>query len=264
MIPSHGEVGLQLVFLLIVIVHAKHLVRLQAVASTAAATTARGETSVAGIVQIAKHHNAAVILHISCHDALCITALRTYGQVDICKKTFVHSPLDIEVEDCLLFTVIHTGHLCQVTLFIVSLYFVYYGRRKILECCLRVAGHKLLTIYHNLLHFLTVDGYLSIIINLCSRQTLHQLLYHRAFGSVICRCVIDKSIFLHYNLSCHAIGHHLFQQNGIGLHAQPSKSEILAFADGEITCDGLIADVSDFDDVASRLLYIHGEIAIYI
>ena len=83
MIPSHGEVGFQLVLLLIVIVHAKHLVRLKSVATAAAATATRGETAIARVVQVAKHHHAAVVLHVSCHDALCIAALSAHGQVDV-------------------------------------------------------------------------------------------------------------------------------------------------------------------------------------
>ena len=81
---------------------------------------------------------------------------------------------------------------------------------------------------------------------------------------MICRRIIYKGILRHHHLCRHTVGHHLLQQYRVGLHIQLAKIEVLALADGQVACDGLIAYIRNLDDISSGLLNVHGEVAIYI
>ena len=111
MVPAHTSVDLQFVGLLIVEVHAHHLIGCQTLTTTtetAATATTAGEAHIVGVVGICHKEHLKVVLHHTTEDTTCIAVLGTCGKVGIGHDTFVHTSLDTEIEYRFLLTVLDT------------------------------------------------------------------------------------------------------------------------------------------------------------
>ena len=98
----------------------------------------------------------------------------------------VHALLHTEVEHGFLFAIINTCHTRLVTLLIVCPHTFYNRGGQILHGCLGVTCHKLLTVNQYLFHLLAVDGDLTRVINLCTREATHEFFHYRSFWSAVC------------------------------------------------------------------------------
>ena len=263
MVISYREIRLQFILNLVVVVHAEHLWCGQSVAATTA-TSATAEASVTSVVHVTEYHNSAVILHIGPHNALSVSVFRTHCQVDVCQESFVHSLLDTEVQHCLFLTIINASHPCEVTLFVIGLHLLYNRSRKILQRCLCVACHEFLTVHHYLLYLLTIDGNLSAIINLCSRQAFHEFLYHRTFWCSVGSSIINEGILLYHHLCCNTIGNNLLQQYSISFHIHFSEGKVIVVADSDVSRHCLVTDDTHLEDILAIFWGFDRKISIHI
>ena len=262
MVISYREIRLQFILYLIVIVQAEHLWSRQSVAATAATTTS--EASVASIVHVAEHHYSAIILHVRTHHALSIPMLCTNRQVDVSQVALVHALLDTKVQHGLLLAVINTGHPCKVTLLVISLHLFYNRCRQVLQSRLRVASHEFLAVNHYLLYLLAIDGNLSTIINLRTRQTFHQFFYYRALRCPVCSSIIYEGILLHYHLCSNTVGNDFLQQYRIRLHVHPSEGKIIIVADGDVSQDCLVANDTHFEDILAIFRCLYRKMSVHV
>ena len=169
MVPTDATIELQAVLLFVVEVDARHLRSRQALSACSPATATVGESHVVDVIGIAHKEEFHVVLHPSSEDAAAIAVACTCSQVGIQHDTFVHALLNAKVEHRLFLAVIHATDACLVALFVVGLDTFYDARRQVLQRRLRVTGHKLLAVDHDLLHLLAVDGDFAVIVNLCTR-----------------------------------------------------------------------------------------------
>ena len=188
-----------------------------------------------------------------CHHSCRITVFGAVAHVGIRKHSLVHSFLQSEVEYCLFVAIVNTCHLSQIALFFIRFYLVNYRGWQILQRCLGVAGHKFLTIHQNLLHFLSVDGNLAVVVNLRSWQSLHQLFHHRTFWCAIGGTIIYKGVFLHRHL--HGLCRHLcfLQQYGVRSHCQCAERKVLILGYRNVFICGMIAYARYFQQIAAVL-----------
>ena len=227
-VPADATIQLQAVFLLVVQVDTRHLSGGQSLAATtpAASTTGR-EAHVVDIVCTGHHEKFQVVLHPASKNAATITFFRTCRQIGVEHEAFVHTTLDAEVEHRLLLTIIDATYTRQVTLLVVGLHPLNDRGRQILHSRLGVTRHELLTIDHDFLYLLTIDSNLTIVIDLSTRQTLHQLFDHRTLGGAVCRGVIYEGVGLQRYLGSLSGHGGTLQHDGIGLHGQLAHRQVL-------------------------------------
>ena len=128
MVPSETSVELQLVFLFVVEVSAKHLGGIQSVTTSAKASssTSARESHVVGVVGIAHEHYICIVLEEGTHTTCSITVASTCSNVKVREHTLVHTTLHGEVEHGLLLAVVDARHPCEVALLVVCLHLFYY------------------------------------------------------------------------------------------------------------------------------------------
>ena len=186
MIPTHRAIHRNQVGLLVVHVDTTHLRRVQAsIAATETAATTTAESTVTSIVGVAKGTYSHHIIIVHSHQTCRIAVLRTDTNVIISHETFIHAFLHSEVESGFLITIVDTRDTAQVALLVIHLDALDDRSRQVLHGRLRIAGHKLLTTHLHFLHLFSVDGDLTVVVDLCTRNTLHQFLCHRAFRHTI-------------------------------------------------------------------------------
>ena len=260
-VPETAQVYLDLVLDLIVVVHTEHLGSIQSVvaASSATPSACAGESVVVYIVGIAEEHEAVVAVEVGTHQFLAISAVRTYGEVDVGEDTLVHTFLEAEIKHRILLTVVDTGNACQVTLLLVGFHLFHDRRGEILHGYLGVAGHKLLAVHQNLLHLLAVVGNLAVLVDGHAGQALDQFLDGRALGCAERRAIVYKGVFLYRHL--HGLSHHLclFQHDGIGLHHDFAYLQIFLVLDFHMLDDGLVAHARYAEHVALVFGCLDGE-----
>ena len=170
MIPTDTTIQFQTVLLLIIQVDTSHLRSCQSLTTTTPTTTSiGGEAHIIDIIGTSHQKDFQIVFHPSSHSTTAITVVGTGCQVGVQHKTFVHAWLDAKIKHRLLFTIINTADTCQVALLVVGSHTFYDRGGQVLHSSLRIAYHEFLTIYLNLLDFLSIDGYLAIIVNLCTR-----------------------------------------------------------------------------------------------
>ena len=177
--------------------------------------------------------------------------LRACGEIDVGHDTLVHATLDTEVEHGLFLTVLNTANAREVALLVVGLDTIDDVRRQVLEGRLGIARHELLTIDEDLLDLLAIDLDGTVVADLSARQTLDELLYHRAFGRAERARVIYKGIGLERHFRGMSRHRGAFQHDGIGLEGDGAGMEILAFADGELLGIGLETYIGDLQGVST-------------
>ena len=185
MVPADAGIKLQAVFLLVVQVEARHFRCCQTLSAASETTTAARESHIVDIIGTQGNKNLQVgALHTS-KDTTAITMTGSCRQVGIHHISFIHTPLDTEVQHGLLLTIVDTTDTGKVTLLVISPHPLNDRRRQVFHCRLRVTRHELLTVNQDFLHFLTIDGHLTSVIHLCARQFTHQFLYDRSFWGTI-------------------------------------------------------------------------------
>ena len=179
MVPVDAGLGNQQVGLLVVVVeHARlHGVQSAAAHATSAAeatSAATSEAHVVGVVSIGHSHQAMVTPHLHAEESASIALFSTGGQVDVSHRTAVHAGTQTEVDDRLLVTVVDTSNTSQVTLLVVSPDALHNVGGQILQGGLSVA--ELLTVDAHLGDRLTINLDITVIVDLGTRQSLHQFL----------------------------------------------------------------------------------------
>ena len=201
MVPAHASVQLELLSVVVVEVHTKHLRRVQSVApaSEVAPSASTRKALVVHIVGVAHEHEPQLVREVCPHEPLGIPVFRSVAHVGVAEESAVHAALQCEVEHGLLVAVVNARHSRQVALVVVCLHLLYDGRGKVFQSRLSVSRHELLAVHLYLLHLLSVDGHLAVVVYLCARQTLYQLFYHRAFRRPVSRRVVHQRVFSHHH-----------------------------------------------------------------
>ena len=146
---------------------------------TPSATTASSwEAHIVNIVGAGKEHHLQIVLHHGTHTSARVAALGTYAEIDVGHNALVHTWFDAEVEHRLFLTVLDSADTGKVTLLVISLDTVDDVGGQVLQGCLRITRHELLTIDENLLNFLSVDLDGSVVADLCTWEALHEFLDH--------------------------------------------------------------------------------------
>ena len=200
MVPTDTTINSDNVLLLIVQVQTNHLSSGKSLTATTETATATTEAHIVDVVGTGHQEGFEVIFHHTTEDTAAITVLSTGCQVCIDHDTFVHTCLDAEVENRFLFTIINTADTRQITLLVVGTYTLDDRGGQILHGSLCITGHELLAIHHNLLNLFTIDGYLTVVINLGSWKALHQFLNNGTLGCTISRGIIYKGVCLDNDL----------------------------------------------------------------
>ena len=115
---------------------------------------------------VATHHHAK--------QTTCIALLSTCSQVGIGHRAAVHAGTQSEVEHSLLVTVVDTRDTGQVALLIVGADTLDDAGRQVLQGRLGIA--ELFVVDLDLRHLLTVNLDVTIVVDLGTRQALHQFL----------------------------------------------------------------------------------------
>ena len=250
MVPAERGIELELVFQLIVVVGAYHLAGIQTV-GTAPESSARttAESTVTGIIGIGKEHKSVVVGEIATHTTHIIAVLVTHTQVDIGNHTLIHPLLHTEVEHGLFLTVINTSHLGEIALLVVCLDLINDAGRQVLQSSLGIARHKLLAVYQDFLHFLTVDLDGTVIADLCTRQTLHEFLNHRTFRCAVGCRIIDEGILLQTHLLSHGGYHGTFQHDSISTNDHIPHCQILVFRNLDALNGRLVTYTGNLEEI---------------
>ena len=189
------SVKAQLVFLFIVEVETEHLRRLQSAPSAAEPSASPAEAAVVGVVGAAESHQPQLVGKPHCHEPCGIAVFSSVREVGVRQQSFVHALLYSEVEHGLFLAVVDARHPGEVALLVVRFHLLYYRGRQVFQSGLGVSHHKLLAVYENLLYLLAVDCYVSVVVNLGSRQSFYQLFDHRPLGSPVGCSVVNKRVF---------------------------------------------------------------------
>ena len=233
-VPSHASVKAQLVFLFVVEVETEHLRRLQSAPSAAEPSASPAEAAVVGVVGAAESHQPQLVGKPHSHEPCGIAVFSSVREVGVRQQSFVHAFLYSEVEHGLFLAVVDARHPGEVALLVVRFHLLYYRGRQVFQSGLGVSHHKLLAVYENLLYLLAVDCYVSVVVNLGSRQSFYQLFDHRPLGSPVGRSVVDKRVFACGHLQG-AAGHGgPLQHYGVGFHAYRAQRHVLSAADGDV------------------------------
>ena len=228
MVPSDTGIKFKAVFLLVVQIESQHLGCRQSLSSsTEAATATTGESHIIHVVGTHGDKYLQVGALHSCKDSATITTARSCCQVGIHHISPVHATLDTEVENSFLLTIVNTAHSRQITLLVIGSYALNDRGGQVLHGSLRVACHKFLTVNQNFLHLLTVNGYLSIVVHLGTRQFLHQFLHYGALRCAVSRGIIYKGVFLQRHLGSLTSHRGTLQHDGIRFQFNGPQGDIL-------------------------------------
>ena len=257
MVPAYATVEGQLTSLLVVHVQTDHLRSGQSLTAHTETATTAAKAHIIDVVGTSHHHQCHILLHQTVKRTGRITATRTDTHIIVGHETSVHTWLDTKVEHGLLLTIVDTADTSQVTLLVVSLDTVNDVRRQILHGSLRIARHELLTINENLLHLLTIDLDTSVIVDLSTRQALHQFLNHRSLRSTESSGIIHKGVSLQRDLGSMASDRSTLQHDGIGLQRDRAKLDILVGLHIDALSVSLEAHTCHLNDISTcfRSLY---------
>ena len=125
------------------------------------------------------------------------------------------------------------------------------GSRDVLHGRLRVSGHELFAVDKNLLYLFAVDRDLSIIVDLCTGQSLDELLDGGAFGGAVSAGVVDEGVFFQYDLLRLCRHRSFFEHDGVSGKENGAELHIGILLDGYRPCEGLVADAGDLQDELS-------------
>ena len=263
MVPADATIQCDEVCLLVVHVYTHHLGSCQALSTTTEAATSTTKTHIVDVVGTCHQERLEVVLHDTTENTASIAVLRTCSQVGIDHDTLVHTCLDAEVEHGFFLTVIDTADTGQVTLLVVCAHALNNRGGQVLHGGLRITRHKLLTINLNFLHLLTVDGNLTVVIDLSTRQTLHQFLHNGALWCTVGRSIIYKGVGLHNHL-CGITRHNgVLQHDSVGLQFQRTQCDILVVGNVDTLGIRFKTYTSHLQDVVACLWCCYAELSFH-
>ena len=251
MVPACAAIDFDLVFFLVVDVQSRHLRGIETITSAAKATATSTEAHVVDIVGVAHTEDLQVAAHVSAKGAAAVAVFCTHASIDVGHEPFVHARFDAEVEHGLLIPVVNAGDTGQVALLVISLHLINNGSRDVLHGRLRVSGHELFAVDKNLLYLFAVDRDLSIIVDLCTGQSLDELLDGGAFGGAVRAGVVDEGVFFQYDLLCLCRHRGFFEHEGVSGKENGAELYVGILLDGYRPCEGLVADAGDLQDELS-------------
>ena len=265
-VPAHAAVQLELILQLIVDVGTHHLGSVQTLTLlTPSATAATAwEAHVVDIVGTREEHHLQIVFHHGAHASTEVTAVGSDSEIDIGHETLVHTWFDTEVEHRFFLSVLDTTDTREVALLIVGLDAVDDVGGQVLEGGLRVACHELLAIHEDLLDFLSVDLDGSVVIDLGTRETLHEFFHHRTFWCTEGAGIIHKGVGLQRHLRGPCRHRGALQHDGIGLHGDGTGGIVLTVTDIDLFCVGLKSNVGDLQGIFAVAGRTDGEAAIHI
>ena len=97
----------------------------------------------------------------------------------------LHSGLDGQVDDGLLFSVVESGHLGHIAQFVQNLYFIDHFRWQVLGSYFRVVGEEFFSVYQYFLDFFSIDSDLYFTIHFHTGHFFQQVFQHGAFRGFI-------------------------------------------------------------------------------
>ena len=176
MVPADATIQFEFVLYLIVDIGTYHLSGIEPLTllSPASATATAREAHVVDVIGAGEEHHLQIIFHHGTHASARITLLCTDTEIDIGHQTFVHTFLDTEVEHGFFLTILNAADTGEVALLVVGLDALNDVGGQVLQGCLRVACHELLTIDEDLLDLLTVDLDGSVVADLSTREAFHK------------------------------------------------------------------------------------------
>ena len=186
--------------------------------------------------------------------------MRAVREVGIGEDTLVHAALNAEVEHGLLVAVVDAGDLGKVALLVIRLHLIDDAGGKVLHRRLGIADHKLLTVHLYLLHLLTVDGYLAVVANLRTGQTLHQFFDGGTFRCAERRSIIYKGVLAERHLRCVGSDGGALEHDSGSLGSDFTETDVLrriGYAD--VTIGVVVAHAGDLEDVRALAVHLQGE-----
>ena len=266
MVHIHAGLGNNQLRLLIVDVNHTGLGSIQATAAHAHATaettaTTAAHSLVVGVVGVEHTHHTVVVAHIHTEQTARIALLSTVAQIGIYHRTAVHTGTDTEVEHGLLVTIVDTRDTGQVALLIIGADLLDDAGGEVLQS--RIGITEVLTIDLDLRHLLTVDGDITVLVDLGTRHTLHQFLNDGALGHAIGVGIEDQGVALRLHLG--EVGRHggTLQHDGVGLHLDRTCSYVLTL-DLDGLGVGLEAHERDAQGEAAVARHLDGECTVCV
>ena len=177
--------------------------------------------------------------------------LGAHAEVHVGDESFVHAFLDTEIEHGFLFSVVDARHLGQVALLVVGFDLVDDAGGQVLQSRLGVAGHELLAVYEDLLHFLSVDFDASVVAHLSTRQALHELFDGGAFGCAISRRVVHEGVFLEHHFLSHGGDGGGLEHDGLCVDVYLAHGEVFALAHHDASYCGLVSYAGYLEQIAA-------------
>ena len=263
MVPTYTTIELQPVFLFIVDVDTDHLRGIQTLTllAPAASPTSTREAHIVDIVGSCEEHHLQVVFHHSSHAPACITLLSTDSEVDIGHDTMIHAFLDAKVEHGLFLTILNARDTGQITLLVIGTDALNDIRGQVLQSCLRITRHELLTVDEDLLHLLAIDLDGSIIAHLSTREALHEFLNDGSLGGAIRTGIIYKGVGLEGHLRGMGSDGGTFQHNRIRLERDSASTVILTVLEGDRLRVGLETHIRNLQGVTALTGGLDGECA---
>ena len=264
MVPSYRTVQRERLAVLVIEVRGSHVGRVETVASHSerSASAATGESHVAGVVERTEAHHAQLGIEVSAHQPLGVSVVRAVGEVGIGEDTLVHAALNAEVEYGLFVAVVNAGDLGKVALLVIRLHLVDDAGGKVLHSRLGVADHKLLTVHLYLLHLLTVDGYLAVVADLRTGETLHEFFDGGTFGCAERRSIIYEGVLAERHLRYVGSDGGALEHDGGRLGSDFAETDVLRrVGDMDITIRVVVAHAGDFEDIRALGVHLQGELS---
>ena len=144
-----------------------------------------------------------------------IAVFRTHATLCITKPSVIHTFFHSQVEHRFLLSVVNTRHSCHIALALVGLDFRNNIYRYVLQGNFLIVEEEFLSFHQNLAHRLAVDGDVSILIHLCSREHLDKCLQRGPFRHRISRSIEHEGIPTYLNFRCHGCHLHSLEQFGV-------------------------------------------------
>ena len=222
-----------------------------AVAATSSATPR--EVTVVHVVGITHECVAHVAegLHRRQTDAVAVVG--TVAHVGVHLQAVAGAALRHKLQHEVVVAVVDTRHAREVALLVVGLHLINHIRGQVLHHRIVVAGHEVTTVHLEFPDVLAVDGDSALVVDLRTRQHLHQSLDDRALRHAERIGVVDNCIVLDHHLRHLSRHDGLVELNGIGFEPDVTQRQTASAFLRQIPSIGLITQVGSLEQiVASR------------
>ena len=173
-VPAQTGVYPQLLAVVVVEVGAQHLTGVQS-----------ATVPLFLVVGVAQHHEAGIVSEAAARATCGIAFVCSPSHIDVGHVATVHALLDGEVQHRFLVAVLDARDAGLVALLVVELHVLDNRNGYVLQGGLRVAQHEFLSVNQYLLHRLSVDGDISVLVDVGSRHSLDEFLNGGALWGAI-------------------------------------------------------------------------------